>query len=319
MAHILITGSTGFVGRHLSHSLSQQGHTIYGLNRTPSEEEEVLKRAFTWDKFGEEEVRGIDTVIHLAGKAHDLQNTSSPEKYFEINTALTIRLFTLFLKSSARDFFYFSSVKAAADRVEGALDEGHHPDPQTPYGQSKRKAEEYLLARALPEGKRVLILRPCMIHGPGNKGNLNALYKVVNKGIPYPLAAFSNRRSFLSIENLKFVVKRLVEEKTVKGGIYHLADDEPLSTSELIRIIGEASGRKVRLWSLSPAMIKKFAALGDVFRLPLNSERLKKLTESYVVDNRKIKKALQVEAFPVSSREGLRDTIRSFGKGGAGS
>src|SRR5690606_13373271 len=129
-------------------------------------------------------------IIHLAGKAHDTQNTSSPEEYFQVNTELTKQLFDKFLQSNARDFIYFSSVKAVADTVSGLLGEDVTPNPQTPYGQSKWQAEQYLNSQPLPEGKRLFILRPCMIHGPGNKGNLNLLYQVSSKGLPWPLAAF---------------------------------------------------------------------------------------------------------------------------------
>src|SRR5690606_34965976 len=132
--------------------------------------------------------------------------TADDEIYFKINRDLTIQLFNEFLKSSSKDFFYFSSVKAATDSVEGYLDEDFVAYPVTPYGKSKLAAEEHLLNQKLPEGKRVFIIRPCMIHGPGNRGNLNLLYKIVKKGIPWPLAAFENQRSFLSIDNLNFLI-----------------------------------------------------------------------------------------------------------------
>jgi nucleoside-diphosphate-sugar epimerase len=89
--------------------------------------------------------------------------------------------------------------------VEGVLTEEVEPKPLTHYGKSKLMAEEYILSQPLSVGKSYYILRPCMIHGPGNKGNLNLLYQIVQKGIPYPLAAFENKRSFLSIENLCFI------------------------------------------------------------------------------------------------------------------
>ncbi|MGD4786433.1 NAD-dependent epimerase/dehydratase family protein, partial [Xanthomonas citri pv. citri] len=120
-----------------------------------------------------------DAIIHLAGKAHDTKNTSEESDYYQINTELTKVLFDKFLQSDIKDFIFFSSVKAAADTVEGVLTEEVEPNPKTPYGDSKIKAEQYLLSQELPSGKRVIIIRPCMIHGKGNKGNLNLLYKVV--------------------------------------------------------------------------------------------------------------------------------------------
>jgi len=251
-------------------------------------------------------------IVHLAGKAHDTQNTSSPEEYFLINTKLTKQLFEQFLRSNARDFIYFSSVKAAADTVEGKLNESVVPNPQTTYGQSKWQAEQYLNSQPLPPGKRLFILRPCMIHGPGNKGNLNLLYKIVSKGVPWPLAAFENRRSFLSIANLQFIIKQILQNPTIPGGTYNLADDDSLSTNELIKLIGESRNKKPALWKVLPGLIKGIAKVGGTLRLPLNSERLKKLTESYVVDNGKIKAALKVDKFPVSAREGLLETLKSF-------
>ena len=309
---ILISGHSGFVGQNLVYALS--GNNLHVLSRKETSESSVFHSSTTWNTLSSESFKGIDAVVHLAGKAHDLKNTSTPEDYFKVNTGLTQQLFDLFLLSKAKDFIYFSSVKAAADTVEAVLNEEASPKPGTPYGQSKLKAEEYLLSKELPEGKRLFIVRPCMIHGPGNKGNLNLLYRVVKMRIPYPLAAFENRRSFLSIENLNFIIQRLLADRAIPGGIYNLADDEALPTTELIKVIGIAGGKNPRLWSFSPALIKKVAALGDKLALPLNSERLMKLTESYVVDNRKIKKALKITNLPVSTREGLVATIRSFEK-----
>jgi nucleoside-diphosphate-sugar epimerase len=150
-----------------------------------------------------------------------------------------------------------------------------------------------------------------MIHGPGNKGNLNLLFKLVSKGIPWPLGAFENRRSFASIENLQFVIQQLVE-KDIEPGIYQMADDEPLSTNEIIRLIAKSQGRKSRIWNISKKMISLLAKIGDIFHLPLNSERLKKLTESYVVSNQKLKRALGIEKMPVSAVDGMNKTLNSF-------
>jgi nucleoside-diphosphate-sugar epimerase len=150
-----------------------------------------------------------------------------------------------------------------------------------------------------------------MIHGPGNKGNLNLLFKLVSKGIPWPLGAFENRRSFASIENLQFVIQQLVEND-IEPGIYQVANDEPLSTNEIIQLIAKSQGRKSCIWNISKKMISLLAKTGDIFHLPLNSERLKKLTESYVVSNQKLKRALGIENMPVSAEEGMNKTLNSF-------
>ena len=294
--NIIITGATGFVGKNLSKFLKEKGHHISPLS---------LRKAWELDQNAE-------AIIHLAGKAHDTKNTSAEKEYFEINTELTKKLFDEFLNTAAQDFIYFSSVKAAADTVEGFLDENHKSNPQTPYGKSKLLAEEYLLSQKLPENKRLFIIRPCMIHGPGNKGNLNLLYKFVQKGIPYPLAAFENKRSFLSIDNLNFLILEMLSNKNVGSGIYNFADDEVLSTNELVKLIANTSGKKEKLWKISSKLISATAKMGDVMKLPLNSERLKKLTENYWVSNQKIKNALGIAKLPVSASEGLEKTIKSF-------
>ena len=294
--NIIITGATGFVGKNLSKFLKEKGHHISPLS---------LRKAWELDQNAE-------AIIHLAGKAHDTKNTSAEKEYFEINTELTKKLFEEFLNTSAQDFIYFSSVKATADTVEGFLDENHKSNPQTPYGKSKLYAEEYLLSQKLPENKRLFIIRPCMIHGPGNKGNLNLLYKFVQKGIPYPLAAFENKRSFLSIDNLNFLILEMLSNKNVGSGIYNFADDEVLSTNELVKLIANTSGKKEKLWKISSKLISATAKMGDVMKLPLNSERLKKLTENYWVSNQKIKNALGIDQLPVSASEGLEKTIKSF-------
>lgn len=291
-----ITGASGFVGQNLSRYLEENGVEVDRLSlRNPA-----------W------ELAETDAVIHLAGKAHDTKNTSEESEYFKINTDLTNKLFDGFLKSNAKDFIYFSSVKAAADTVDGILDETCKSDPQTAYGKSKLQAEEHLLKQNLPEGKRLFIIRPCMIHGPGNKGNLNLLYKVVEKGIPWPLAGFENSRSFVSIDNLNFLILKMLQDPRVPSGIYNFADDGSLSTNDLVKIISQASGKSAKLWKIPAGLIGFVAKIGDAVKLPLNSERLKKLTESYVVSNQKIKTALKIENLPLSAEEGLIKTIKSF-------
>jgi len=295
---VTITGASGFVGKNLSIFLQNKECTTNALSL----------RNKNWKK---DFSKSADAVIHLAGKAHDTSNVSDPDEYYKINRDLTIELFNEFLNSEIKKFFYFSSVKAAADSVEDILTEDEVTNPVTHYGKSKIEAEKYILGQNLPEGKKVYIIRPCMIHGPGNKGNLNLLYKIVEKGVPWPLASFHNQRSFLGIDNLNYLIYEMLRND-LQSGIYNFADDGALSTNELIFTINKVLGKKEKLWKISKNLIEKTAGLGDKLKLPLNSERLKKLTESYVVSNQKIKSALGIEKLPLTAEEGLIKTIKSF-------
>lgn len=314
---ILITGIHGFVGSNLVVYLKDR-HTLYGLDIIALVKAGVDK-TFSWKDLEEGKIPDVDVIIHLAGKAHDTKNKSHAQVYFDINTGLTQKIYDYFLQSTARKFIFFSSVKAAADTIPGdILTEDIVPSPIGPYGESKIKAEEYILEnekrRMKNEGcreKRVFILRPCMIHGPGNKGNLNLLYGVVSKGVPWPLGAFENKRTFTSIDNLCFVIEGMLT-KELESGIYHMADDEALSTNELIEVMCDAMGRKAHIWKINRGLVEAMATIGTWLHLPLNKERLRKLTENYVVSNAKIKKALGIEQMPVRAKDGLRKTILSF-------
>ena len=220
-------------------------------------------------------------------------------------------MFDAFLISNAKVFITLSSVKAAADSIESILTEEHTPNPNTHYGKSKLYAEQYILSKKIPEGKRVYILRPCMIHGKSNKGNLILLYKMVSKGFPWPLGAFDNKRSFCSIDNLIFIIKELIEREDISSGIYNVADDKALSTNDLISILAESQNKKPKIWNVPKGIIQSLSKLGDVLRMPLTTERLKKLTESYVVSNHKIKFAIGKD-LPISAKDGLLKTFNSF-------
>lgn len=307
---ILITGVHGFVGTNLVKALAYK-NTIYGLDIV-SPHNEGVRFTFSWDYLDKpNEIPEVDAIIHLAGKAHDTKNQSAADVYFKVNTDLTKRIYDYFLQSKAKKFIFFSTAKAAADRVEGILTEDVVPAPVGPYGESKIKAEEYILSKK-DNSKQVYILRPCMIHGPGNKGNLNLLYGVVKKGIPWPLGAFENKRTFTSIDNLTYIIQGLLDQD-IESGIYNINDDEAVSTNELIEIICSATGKKAHIWRIPKGLMEGFAKLGGALHLPLNPERLQKLTENYVSSNAKIKKALGIDKLPVRAKDGLIKTIKSFG------
>ncbi len=289
---IYLTGASGFIGKNL---VSYFGNKVQ-IKKHVRGSEFLIKQK---------------VVIHLAGKAHDLKNISKIEEYYKVNTDLTREIFDSFLKSDSIVFITLSSVKAVSDNVVGVLNEEYEPDPKTHYGKSKLLAENYILSKKIPKDKRVYILRPCMIHGPYNKGNLSLLYKLCSKKIPWILGSFKNKRSYCCIDNLLFIINELINNNKIPSGIYNVSDNEYLSTNEIISLISDSNNHKPFIINLSPLIIKFIARIGDVIPLPLNSERLKKLTESYMVSNKKLKKYIK-KKLPLTSKEGMLKTFKSF-------
>ncbi len=277
---VLVTGSHGFVGSNLIEAISG--------------EHEIIR----WDVRSDDALPECEAVIHLAGKAHDVRcKKEDGREYFAVNTELTKKIFDAFLRSGAKTFIFFSSIKAK--------------DNDTAYAKSKKVAEEYILneiSRQARDDRRVYILRPCMIHGKGVKGNLPLLFNFVKKGWPWPLGAFENQRSYASMGNVCYVVNGLLN-KNVESGIYNICDDESVSTNDLIRLIGDGFGRDANMLRLPKGIIRLGAKIGDTLHLPLNTERLRKLTGDYIVDNSDIKRALGINAMPIQAKEGLKATI----------
>lgn len=281
----LITGAYGFVGTNLCKYLAEKGHECLALDIPAAKRDGVPYASFyTWDELDKLPV--VDAVVHLAGKAHDLKKVASEQSYFDINVGLTEKIFAA---AKTTRFIYFSSSKADANG--------------NAYGRSKLAAEQFLNGRAI-------VLRPAMIHGPGNKGNLNLLWGIARRGLPWPLAAFENKRSFTSIANICAAVEALCERG--ENGIYPIADDEMISTNRLIELIAETCGKRAKLWRVPKGVMRMVAKIGDVLHLPLNTERIVKLTEDSFVNNSHLKSQLGWNRMPIRAEEGLRRTLRSF-------
>lgn len=295
---IIVTGPTGFVGKNLIPYLTK--------NITESE---IIPLSI---RYGDSISASANVYIHLAGKAHDTRNISKDSIYYEANYLLTKSLFDKFLEDSeASCFIYISSIKAIAESPGKVLvNEEYNEEILSVYGKSKRMAEEHILSN-LNNKKRVFILRPCMIHGPGNKGNLNLLYKLVKSKIPWLLADFDNLRSMCSIDNFNFIIHRILIDSKIKAGVYNVADSIPISTNHLVGIISECLGYNIRFYRIPRNFIKYVAKLGDLFNMPFNTSRLIKLTENFVISNDKIITEIGQE-LPVNSIDGLKRTIYSF-------
>lgn len=304
MTKVLVTGASGFIGKHMLAKLSCDNFECMPFSR---------KSGYSYGDINASWLnnQNIGVFIHLAGIAHDTSNKVNEKIYYDVNTELTSNLFNEFLNSKATLFIYLSSIKALIDQSDELLTEDMVPAPISVYGKSKLAAEYHLLSHKSLGDKRVVILRPAMVYGSDNKGNLNLLYQIVAKRIPWPLGAFNNQRSFCSVENLCFAVEEIIRNKSIESGIYHVADDESVSTNEIVQIIGEVLGRRPHIWMLPKGFMKFFARLGDIIRLPLNTDKLNKLTSSYRISNNKITTALG-KPMPISIRDGLFKTLSSF-------
>jgi len=300
---ILMTGSTGFVGKNLTNKLDPSKYKFSILNLRDEQWPDQIHQ----DRN--------EAYIHLAGIAHDLAYKNDDHIYYKINYELTKEVYNCFLKDEhAKTFIFFSSIKALADQPRQILTEDLPPEPKTVYGKSKLLAENYILDN-LPENKTVIILRPCMIHGPENKGNLNLLLKAVSYHIPWIFGSFENKRSYCSIDNLCFIIDRILNTPSMKSGLYHIADDTSINTNKLISIIANALGKRPIQFNVPKPILLSVTKLGDRLNLPINSHVLNKITGTYEVSNSKIKQELGIKKLPLSTEEGLRKTVQHYKHG----
>lgn len=291
---IYLSGSSGFVGTNLISSFKEN----FSITKHIRNSEFVISE---------------EIVIHLAGLAHDLNNIKNYDDYYSVNTELTKKIFDSFLKSDAKVFIMMSSVKSVADKMSDILTEVQTPNPQTHYGKSKLLAENYVISKLAAKDKRIYILRPSMIYGNGNKGNINQLYDFISYGFPWILGSFENKRTFCSIKNLLFVIEQLILNENIPSGVYNISDSESISTNTLINLIAKSQNKKIVILNFPKFLIKIFAKMGDYLPLPLNSEKLNKLTESYVVSNKKILEAIK-KPMPVKTADGILNTFKYFNK-----
>ena len=306
---VFLTGVTGFLGTSLVDYFQRDSSIVlYGYSRNGEEATRKFQHTnlIIVDSYDSQKLNElkIDVIVHLAGIAHDLKGNFKPADYYEVNFDGTKKIYQDFLHSSASKFIFLSSIKAVIDSWPTAVDEHITSHPTSDYGKSKQLAEQFIQSQKLPPSKAFYILRPSMIHGPGNKGNLNVLYKFVKKGIPFPFGAFKNERSFLSIDNFTTIVDQLLRNE-VSSGVYHLSDSETLSTLSLYKLICQVVRQKERVWFVPKPLIK------SVFFLLGKTGQLNKLTENAIVNNTKILSAINIK-LPASSNEGLIKTIKSF-------
>lgn len=311
---ILITGYTGFVGQNLLEYLQKENrYHITGVTRDKTVKNYgrfIPDNIITYSELFEIKNK-YESIIHLAGQViKENEDHNSELEYIKANYYLAKNIYDYFLTDNITEkFIFLSSIHVLTEIPDRIIDESYPPIPFTSYGRSKYQAENYILSRQ-SEKKHTYILRPTMIHGPGNKGNLKSLYRYLSAGWPYLLGSINNKRSFLSIENLCFVIREIINND-IEDGLYHIADDDPTETHQLIHDISKISGKNIKKYNIHVKLLRLLAILGNYTPIPFDVHRFGKLTSDFIVKNDKIKSAIG-KPLPVTSKEGMRRTLESF-------
>ena len=284
----LVTGGSGFVGRALCTRLQQRGSTVHGVARRPAEGpwDALVTCDLSREELPEEAIESVDTVFHLAAKVH--VRTAGPDdpEHEAVTVDGTRRVLTAARQAGVSRFVFMSSVKAAGEGGDIAVDEGFERPPLTAYGRAKRKAEELVLRSAGESGMHVVVLRPALIYGPGWKGNLLRMFRAVQSGRLLPPPETGNRRSMVHVSDVAVAAVLAAERPSAAGRVYLLGDGEPYSTRRVYEAMCHAWGRPVSRWQVPPSLLKVAARAGDVlgghgrWNVPFDSDVLDRLVGS---------------------------------------
>ncbi len=303
---ILLTGATGFVGAHILKNLVRQRMTVRvalrhrdAATHLPAGVEVAVVGDLGPDTDWDEALQGVDVVLHVAGVAA----AGNDDALQRVNVQSTVQLARSAADKGVKRLVFMSSLKVNGEvTLSGQVFGPLSPvDPQDAYARSKLQAEKALQSLAQTTGMALVIIRPPMVYGPGVKGNFLALMKLVQKGIPLPLASVKNQRSLIAVENLAdFSVLTCVHPQA--QGVYWVADGEPISTPDLFRAIARSMGRQPRLWHFPVSWMK---AAGKGLGV---SGALSKLMDDLVLDHRQSAQALDWQP-PISTAQGVDSVV----------
>ena len=297
MKKVLITGANGFIGRVLVKQLLAEGVEVKVLVREKitalSLENIVLDLTEDWQI---NPCKDVDTVFHLAGKAHALSEIAADnQEYQQINTEGTHKLLEAAKQAGVEKFIFFSSVKAVGD-MPTMQDESNQKQADTPYGQSKRAAEQLVLSGGYVP--HPVVIRPCMVYGNSEKGNLPKMISAIARGFFPPLPEVHNHRSMVHVEDLAKAALLAAQNPTAAGQIYIVSDGQDYSTRQLYEWICNALDKKPLPFAIPVFVLKMLAKIGDVIgktrrkRFMFDSDALDKLIGSAWYSAKKIENEL---------------------------
>ncbi|MBN3789901.1 SDR family oxidoreductase [Burkholderia sp. Ac-20353] len=314
MSHIVVSGANGFVGRALCRLALERGHQVTALVRRPGGcvpgVREWVHAAADFDGIDAAWPAGLraDCVVHLAARVHVMRDEAAdPQAAFDAtNVAGTLRLAGAARAHGASRFVFASSVKAIAEVDEGVpLAEDVPPRPQDPYGRSKLKAERALAELRAANGLDVVIVRPPLVYGPGVRANFLQMMNAVSRRLPLPLGAVDARRSIVFVDNLADALLRCAVDPLAANGCFHVADDDTLSVSAMLRAIGRALGKRAVLVPVPVAVLCAAGALAG------RADQIDRLTRSLQLDTSHLKDVLAWQP-PYTTEQGLARTAAWF-------
>lgn len=257
---VLVTGASGFVGRHVAPALAREGWQVRRAVRSlDGTDDEVVIESIGPETDWKSALDGVDAVVHLAARVHHKHEEHAVQLYRNVNIAGTLHLARSAATAGVRQFIFVSTVL-----VHGRSNEGRAPfsedDILTPrglYGMSKAAAEAGLRTLARDSEMKISVIRPPLVYGAGAKGNFALLTRAVSLGVPLPFAAIRNQRAFLAVQNLSsFILRRLSHPDPVSNfEIFLVADREQVSTPEFIERLAKAAGKSPRLFGMPPDLL----------------------------------------------------------------
>ncbi len=319
MPKVLITDANGFVGKPLCKALLAGGWEVRGTVRST---EGLVDDVEAWpiDTIGpqtdwQEVLAGVDHVIHLAGKVHDIKEKSqgSEEEYFQINALGTKKLAEGAVQYGIKRFIFVSTIKAMADSSPATepLSERSGFHPVDAYGRSKLEAEKEIAKAAVGSGMEWVIFRLPLVYGPTVRANMLKLLDLVNKGFPLPLGLVKNKRSLLFVNNLVDVLITALTHPRAGREIMLVSDGQDLSTPELIRLIAKAMDKRTTLVPVPVFLLKCGGYLAGMLGKRSILPALNRLTGSLAIDNAHVKRALDWEP-PYSIEQGIQEMVEWY-------
>ena len=317
---VLVTGGTGFIGRHVIRALEARGHALTIAVRTPESAETGWQGRHRVVPVGDicgttdwrSALQDVDAVVHLAAQAHIADPSDDDREEFQRTNVLgTDRLAEQAAASGVRHFVLMSSIGAVTNSSEERVTLDTPCHPSTPYGRSKLASERALTKRASGTPMAWTILRPTLVYGRDNPGNMRRLIALVRLGLPLPIGAIQNRRSFTYVENLADLVAHTLEHPAAENQVFLVADGDDLSTPELVRKIATLSGSRVRILDFPVPLLSGIARSLDAasgalsIRLPTARVAIERLAASLYVDCDDVRNRLDW-CPPFGVDEGLR-------------